>query len=254
MAVLDSGVATARALPGSRVACLDDDGKPDPSITNEHGTLCAALIAADGRNVKGVAPKARIASLNVTYVDGVVSPAKVGAALRSTVAQGVDAIACSFTLEQCGSDVLSAFAAVIDRGIPVFGAADPDGKSPPFPDGVEGAIVVGPLGSGTAVLQGTRLSPRVDLLAPGQDLLTLRRDGTSFVWQESLTSGATALAAGVGALLLSLAQGSARRELGRELRQLLVAEGASSSSSSTAKVLDPARAMAAVQARLRTRP
>lgn len=249
VAVLDSGVATSKVLPASRVDCFDSEGRASASITNEHGTLCAALIAANGKRVKGVAPKARIASFEVTLVDGVVSPVRVESALRQAVARGADVIACAFTLEQCQQSVLSAFESVVDSGIPVFGAADPTGASPPFPDSVDGVIIVGPQGAGSEVLHGTDISPRVDLLAPGQDLLTLRRNGTPTVWQASRTSGATALATGVGALLVSLVDGAARRKLGRELRDILVAEGASLAGSSRTKVLDSARAMAAVRAR-----
>jgi subtilisin family serine protease len=251
IAVLDSGVSHSSALPERRVTCLSHTGSADRATTNEHGTRCTGLIAADGPRALGVAPEADVLSLHVTFADGQVSPARVRDAVRVALRRGADLISCSFGLEAPQDVVSQVFGEAIDSGVPVFGAASPTGKASLFPDSIDGVIVVGALGDGTSVLPGTRLSPAVRLLVQGRDLVTVGPDGKKLVWGDSSTSGATAVAAGVGALLLALAKGAPRRALGRELLEILCSTGGAAQSSHPARILDPASAMKAAEDFLR---
>ena len=161
--------------------------------------------------------------------------------------RGVDLISCSFTITN-SREISSR--ALPSRSLQEFRSlvhARPDGTSPLFPDQVAGTIVVGPLGDGAEVPAEIGLSSRVDLLAPGKHLETVGANGQGFVWREIGSSPATAVAAGVGALLLALTSGERRRELGRALRKLLRSTGSISSNVDTARVLEPNAALAAVE-------
>ncbi len=249
VALLDSGVSVSRALPRSRVSRLDSAGRPDVVTNSDHGTNCAGIIAAQGSRTRGVAPAAKILSYNVTYGDGTVSSAKLIEAVEQAIRENVDLISCSLgTNDDSNGRVISIFEKAIDQGIAVFGAAEFFGKTSRFPDAVDGAIVVGPLGDRDEVVAGAGLSPKVNLMAQGHDLVTVDSHGRRLRWPDSRTSGATALAAGVGALVLSAVPSRRRRAVSRALLDLMRKSGRPLPSQPSATILQPRSLFAAVEA------
>lgn len=250
IALLDSGVSRSPALPASRVICLNHLGKPNITTVGQHGTLCAGLLASEHATARGVTPNARVLSYLVTMASGTLSPSRVEAAVADAIDKGADVLSCSFTLTRLGPELESVFRRAIASGVVVVAATDIDAQHRPFPDRLRSALVVGPATESGRIPRGLPLSEHVDVLAPGTNLLTVRGDGRKVRWEGPNSSGPTALVAGVAALLLALARGDRRRQLGRTLPGLIAATAAPipNASPSTPGLIRPVTALAAARA------
>jgi subtilisin family serine protease len=225
VAVLDSDVSTSVALPPSRVLRVGlDGGRPEPS-GDSHGTFCASLIASEKRDAEGVAPEAKILSIQIATNAGAIPARSVSRGLALALALGCDVISCSFTLKNL-RDQKDAIAELVRRahlgGIPLLAAhGNTRSNTAPFPENVQHAIVVSAHG-----LNGRPLSVNAnewtDVASLGERLTVVNAAGLTRRWAGK-TSGATALVAGVVALGLAAVSKSKRERAGMAVEGLLKA-------------------------------
>jgi subtilisin family serine protease len=206
-------------------------GMPDSG----HGTFCAAQVAAcvdNGKGGCGVAPEAKLVLISVladqvgtqaTLARGVAYAADPS--MESVNGEGVDVLACSlgpngadWALTTVLEDALN-FAAASGRkgrGLPIFWATT-NGNFPISHDEVVSHAVVIRVGRSTRsdTENNSGYGPELDFLAPGVDVYNAVSGGTYRFWTG--TSFAAPLAAGIGALVLSIAPDLT----GEELRTLM---------------------------------
>jgi subtilisin family serine protease len=213
IAILDGGVDDVAGLRGERVQHLDHEGRETSpwDSSNGHGTACASLAASSHKHAPGVAPGARVLSINVAGVNGEPLLFKVESALR---------VALESEMSLPLWDVLRE-AQLLGRVV-VAAAGNDETVTSAFPENVPEVISVAALSRALTPLSGGRFGPFIDIAAPGQDL----RVSTSFGiknWRGA-TSGAAALVSGVCALVLSAAKrhGLDTSEVGRLLPELLL--------------------------------
>jgi serine protease AprX len=240
VAVMDTGIADEPDLNGSIVARLDfvNDGAtmPDPS---GHGTFVAGLIAAHGRDFKGVAPDAKLISLRVLDQNGRGSMHSVLAAfdwiLKNRSAYHIKVLNLSFGAPQKTTYHRELLAGVVESawfaGVTVVAAAGNAGPAPStiaMPGADPFVATVGSFADqGTVALNDDRESlfssrgptkdgfAKPDILAPGEHVVSLRVAGSAMdlggprntertaYARLSGTSASTAFAAGVAALVAS---------------------------------------------------
>jgi major intracellular serine protease len=209
VAVIDTGVDYYHPdLMGRILGGKDFTGKGDYMDGNGHGTHVAGTIAASntGTGIIGVAPKAKILALKALddngegYMDWTVQ------AIRYAITQDVDVINMSLG----GPHTLSLRRAVqeaVNAGIIVVAAAGNEGdgndqtEELSYPGAYPEVIQVGAVGYNGALAYFSNTNKEVDILAPGEDILSTypggkyaRLDGTSM---------ATPHVAGAAALLKS---------------------------------------------------
>ena len=215
---------------------------------DNHGTPCAGLIAAAGTNggAVGVAPSCRLLAVKIFHADFLASDAAVADAIRYA-AINADVLSCSWSGGQGSLDIELAIedAGTLGRegrGAPIFCAAGNGwGRPVAFPANHPDTIAVG------AVDKNQRLSPYSNVgdelwvVAPSsgapnsgaQDIFTTdvsyeqRGYNPRPKWDPAGlhtsdfggTSAATPIAAGVGALVLSLYPNADRADVADILRQ-----------------------------------
>ncbi len=239
VAVMDTGIADHPDLKGSVVARIDfvNDGAtmPDPS---GHGTFVAGLIAAHGRDFKGVAPDAKLVSLRVLDGNGRGSMHSVLAAfdwiLRNRTAYHVKVLNLSFGAPAKTTYHRALLAGVVESawfaGVTVVAAAGNDGPtlgSITMPGADPFVVTAGSFADqGTLAWEDDRESvfssrgptkdgfTKPDILAPGERIVSLRALGSAMdlgrprgadgelYARLTGTSASTAMAAGVAALVV----------------------------------------------------
>ncbi len=196
--------------------------RPDPYDDEGHGTAMAGLIAANG-SLRGIAPDAGLIVVKSLNSAGFGSSQAVADGIRFCVdpfgngTRGADIVSVSLGSKAplfVATDVSVATQAAIDRGVIVVAAAGNDGG--PFDDGdveipanVPLAIAVGavdasgriaPFSSIGATANRTDPNRKPEVAAPGVQLISTA-PGAHYVTLSG-TSPATAIAAGIVALLL----------------------------------------------------
>jgi serine protease AprX len=239
VALMDTGIAQHPDLQDSVVARVDfvNDGSTlqDPS---GHGTFVAGLIAAHGRDFKGVAPDAKLVSLRVLDQNGQGTMHAVLAAfdwlLQNRATLHIKVLNLSFGAPQRSSYHRELLAGVVESawfaGITVVAAAGNDGPSTgtvAMPGADPFVVTVGSFADqGTLAIGDDRESifssrgptrdgfAKPDVLAPGEHVVSLRVPGTAL--DQSLggdpaasayarlsgTSASTAMVAGAAADIL----------------------------------------------------
>ncbi|MFL6232684.1 MAG: S8 family serine peptidase, partial [Thermoanaerobaculia bacterium] len=203
-----------------------------------HGTCCAGLIAARGLNggSVGVAPGCRILPVKIFHGDDLAPDEWVADAIRYA-ALNADILSCSWA----GGASLDVHSALEDagrsrggRGVAVFCAAGNDFGAPVhFPASDPNAIAVGASTDQAKRAAYSNLGPELSLVAPssggvhaifttdlsipdrGFNLGSVGQGGVDGLHTNSFggTSAAAPLAAGVGALVLSVNPDLTRLEL-----------------------------------------
>ena len=268
VAVIDTGVdythedfdqAALWRNPNERANGRDDDnnglvddllgwnfaaGNNNPWDDSGHGTHVAGLIAActnNGVGIAGVSPGVRLLPLKVAEFDGQAKSANVAAAMDYAVASGAHIINLSLNGNNSTELERAAAQRALDAGVLLVVAAGNHGVSvDDFSYGaLPGALIVG-----ATTPQGTRAGfsnfGRIDLVAPGVDVLSLRAEDTDFIahtgradyeplaatppghtdyYRASGTSFAAAIVSGVAARLLQVRPTLALRELRQVLTQ-----------------------------------
>ena len=185
----------------------DGDGMPDGAVG--HGTSVAGLLAAvgnDATGVAGVAWQVSVMPVRVTGPEGDGFFSSFVKAMDYAVANDADIINISLASSVITEAAQTAVQSALDAGIVVIGAAGNTGFNVSFPAGLDGVIAVGAHGGEGSPDTRASFSPRspgVDIVAPGNGLLTTHVTpvsvepayttvvGTSF--SAPLVSGAAAL-------------------------------------------------------------
>jgi subtilisin family serine protease len=179
-----------------------DDG--DLADANGHGTHVAGIIAAAGNNgegIAGVAWRARVMAVRVLDDDAVGWESDVIRGLRYAVAEGARVVNMSLGLRQASRALAEAVAEAEARGVVVVAAAGNDGGAALYPAAYPTALSVGASDRGDRRAGFSAAGARLDLLAPGVDILSTWSGLPYFA--RSGTSMAAPHAAGVAALLIA---------------------------------------------------
>gem|GEM_PF-2408336 len=205
VAILDSGVANARGLPGERIAQYDPSGRPEQRrdwTSGFHGTQVVSVLASGEPEAIGIAPEARCSCFNVYGSQQRPMASRVSAALARAIAMKVDLICCTFSLERSSNELRQRIIAAHAAQIPILASASDTNKIAPFPDQTGGVICV----AATTVLKTVLARPAgcsAKVAAPGVDILASTPIGVA---RFSGTSAAAPIATGVVALALAHAR------------------------------------------------
>lgn len=210
VAVLDTGVDTHHPdLDGAIKDAKDFTGSIfGPEDRQGHGTHCVSSIAAregNSQGTAGIAPECQILSGKVLGDDGNGSDDSVVKGIEWAMAQGADIISMSLGGPNMGARMLAALRAFVSRpGHFIFAAAGNDGPSRPdtvnYPAKWVECLSIGSVDKNGKVSRFSSRGPRVDVVAPGENILAAIPDGYA---RMSGTSMATPIAAGVGCLCLA---------------------------------------------------
>jgi hypothetical protein len=206
VAVLGSGVsAAAPALAGAVLPGRDVlTGGPADTDCLGAGTFAAGIIAArqvPGSAFAGLAPAARILPVTVTGSGGRASPAAVAAGIRYAVASGASVVDAALPAPPGPSPaLLSAVRYARAANVVVVAPVATSGLTSAanqlsFPADYPGVIAVCAVGRGGAPVSAGTAGVRVDLAAPGAQVVSTAPLGTG----DLTTTGAWAATAFVAA-------------------------------------------------------
>jgi subtilisin family serine protease len=240
--IIDAGVSAhecfdlpGKVVPGFDFEELDDDALPSGS---HHGTACAALAVAAAGQVRGVAPRCTLMPIRRTGVD---DHLRLAEAFVWAADHGADIISCSFGIDGRPwilPDVVRAALEYVTtrgrngRGVPIFFAAGNGNEQISSDEWASSEFTIAVAASTDQAQRApySDFGPEVCVCAPSSGgasgITTAANQG--YTSDFGGTSAAAPIAAGVGALVLSLAP----HMHWKELRELL--EG-------TARKIDPER-------------
>jgi hypothetical protein len=212
VAVVDSGIdldhpdLSAQVLRDKGYNALSKGSPPEDD--NGHGTHVAGVIAAtvgNGEGVRGVAgfPFVKVLPIKVMDETGSGSTYNIAKGIDYAVEQQVDVINLSVGGPEEDPFIREAVKRAVRKGIPVVAAAGNDGGSARYstPANVKEAITVGAVQRDRKRLPESNYGPEVDLVAPGEQVLsTYWRKVTDYAYMTG-TSAATPFVSGVVALM-----------------------------------------------------
>ena len=231
IAFLDTGINYNRAAlgggfgPGFKVIGGYDfvDNDNNPMDADGHGTGVAAVAAGttwtyDDSTYRGISPGAKIVALRIDNGSGDVPDARYQAALQWIIANRVAFGITVVNISEGGDQVFSArttnnslyadeLATLKAAGVFIAVASGNDGvTSPPgieYPAADPSVFSVGSSNLNDDVADHTSRSPILDILAPGQNVITYYRDGNGnwIITPATGTSWAAPHVAGAAALL-----------------------------------------------------
>jgi predicted outer membrane repeat protein len=196
-----------------------------PLDDNGHGTHCAGIIAAQGNNgldIAGVCWNAKIMAIKFMDSTGSGTYANAAAAFYYAADNGADIISNSWGKDDYSQTMQDAVNYAYSQGVIVVAAAGNDVQYyfPHYPASMEHVISVAATDSRDKKAAFSNYGSRIDISAPGVDVLSLRAAGTSigtpyntYTTIASGTSMACPHIAGVLALLLSEYPGLSREEI-----------------------------------------
>ncbi len=253
---VDDGFDLVRGVPGATVDCT-------PHGTGLAGVVVAAPVPDTG--FVGLAPQARVLPLQVTDEPRTdnggepVSTAALAAAVGQAVAAGAQVVDVGVVVYTDDPALRAAVEQAVAAGVLVVAPAgdahdeDRDGAGPtqltPYPAAYDGVLGVGAADRFGGRVQTSQVGDYVDLLAPGQDVVSSGVVGQR-VYQG--TSIAAAYVAATAALLLGLPDADRAEPLPADGPSRVAALTARITSTATggdgslrygAGVLDPVRAL-----------
>ena len=204
------------------------DGAPGFGASGSHGCYCSGVIAASGTEVFGVAPETTIAYGRVKLNSRSIAE---GIEWLLTVRPAIHAISISLEIFEENENpddfqaMKDAIAKAEEKGKLVVAAlgndfARDEEMIPRFPAAFDTVLAVGALKSNGELHEESGMHHCVDLVAPGQEILTTEQGGGTFnAFQR--TSAAAAFAAGCVALLLQVARDNELNITPAQIRTLL---------------------------------
>lgn len=208
VAVLDSGICASHPELQGRIVAgydfIDDDSTPQDNFG--HGCSVAGVIAASSNNaagIAGVAPNAMIMPVRVLDDVGLGNYSDIAEGIIWAADNDADIINLSLAGPDPSAALADAVAYAINRGVTVIAATGNYGLDTVwYPAAFPGVIAVGSVDSNLQRSSFSNHSDRVDMLAPGRDILTLSADG-DYIFMSG-TSFAAPHVAGLEALALAL--------------------------------------------------
>ncbi|MFI7541072.1 type VII secretion-associated serine protease mycosin [Actinoplanes sp. NPDC049599] len=228
VAVIDSGIAKHRDLPGvvSGTDLFKPGGDGRTDLTG-HGTSMAGLIAAHGgsrERALGIAPDAKIIPIRVLGKGRTLN--SLGPALRYAIAHGAKVINISLAGGIDPDDIKGIQEAQEADVVVIAGAGNkPDSVSVAAPAFLESVVAVGAVDRNGKKAAISVSGKALDLTAPGQDIASTGRTGGYIVGQDG-TSDAAAIVSGAAALLRSKYPNMSATEVVKRLESTAVDKGA----------------------------
>jgi len=219
------------------------DDSQSPWDNHGHGTHVAGIIAArsdNGRGIAGVAPNVKLMALKALNANGYGRGSDIARAIRYAVDQGARIIHLSLGGESPGVLERQALEYADDNRVLVVVAAGNQAAriADQGYEALPGVMVIGALGADRKRAAFSDWGGRLDLVAPGVDILSLRAMGTDFLqrsgeadyrpgeaivgrdyYRASGTSFAAPYVTGAAALLLGRYPELAPHTVARILRQ-----------------------------------
>lgn len=210
VAVIDTGVrADHEDLAGAVLSGLDlvgggGDGRTDP---NGHGTHVAGIIAArdgNGKGIAGAAPEVQILPVRVLDANGAGFTSDVAEGIIWASEHGARIINLSLGGTAASEGMREAIKYALSKGALVFAAAGNSGESGSpaiYPAAFPETVAVGAVRSNLERAPYSNVGSYVDVVAPGDSIISTYQSGDLQYASESGTSMATPYAAAVGALI-----------------------------------------------------
>ena len=190
----------------------------NPMDENGHGTLIAGIIGAEANNIIGIAgaaPKVKLLNIRAFDSNGYGQEDDVASAILYAVMMGAKIINMSFGDTQFSYVLRDVIKYAYSKGIVLVASSGNSGEDQPhYPSGYTEVISVGNSTEDDNVSPSSSYGSRLDLVAPGTDILT-----TSMGGGYSTVSGTSASAPFVSAAAgLLLSTGNYSNE---EVKQIL---------------------------------
>jgi thermitase len=204
VAVIDSGICAEHPDLQGRVLAgydfVEDDAVPQDM--SGHGCAVAGIISANidnGIGIAGVAPNTSILPLRVLDAQGIGSYSNLAAAMVYAVDNGAKIINLSLGGVYHSSLLENAVNYAVSHGVLVVASAGNTGSLEVlFPAAYPAVIAVGAVDNAGQRSSFSAYGAGVDLYAPGENIMSLVRDGS--YRQDSGTSMASAFVSAVAAL------------------------------------------------------
>ncbi|MEV4561371.1 S8 family serine peptidase [Kitasatospora sp. NPDC049285] len=207
VAVLGSGVDDTAGVLGPRltVGPRQYDAGPAADCVG-HGTFAAGLIAAarrPGVGFAGLAPQAGILAIGVTDQAGTTNGGLLAGGIRAAADAGARIIAVVAATPAASAELADAVRYAQARGALLIAPAGSDSgwQGQAYPAGYPGVLSVAAIGPGGTQKQGLAADIRVDLVAPGESVMSTGPGGKGY-YTATGPSYAAALVAGSAALVL----------------------------------------------------
>jgi len=153
-----------------------------------HGTHVAGIIGAKGNNNKGiigVAYDSKIMPLKILGDGRISYPDRIAAGIRYAADMDAKILSCSFAAPY-NNDVISAFRYAFDKGcIIIASAGNDDDIINEYPAMLDYTVAVGSIGEDNTRSSWSNYGIDLDVVAPGEDILSLRAPGTNITGSSS---------------------------------------------------------------------
>lgn len=222
VAILDSGVELdhpdlqANLLTGFDATVASGVGNQGNHSGHPHGTNCAGIVAAVGKNNMGVIGVAYSSKILPIHMGSSPQASFVAKGLNWARINGARVVSMSFGTIQT-NDVNTAISNALNSGCVLVAAAGNSNTAVGYPANVDGVIAVGAIDrcgirSGKANITGScdpwsfnasSYGSRLDVVASGSSVYTTNINGT-YTSSFGGTSAACPMVAGVAALILSV--------------------------------------------------
>lgn len=245
VAILDTGVKSSHPDLKGRVAKGYNaiTGKAGARKDNNgHGTFLAGMIAGktNGTGVAGLAPNARILPVKVLDGEGVGDSSDIARGIIWATDNGADVINMSFGADSTNRVEAEAIDYARGAGVTLIAAAGNEGaRLTMYPAGYPGVLGVGATDFDNKRASFSNRGPHVDVVAPGQGILSTYTKKPYF-WTSG-TSMSTAYTSAVAALAMSYSPGAGGEPLIQQITTTARDIGATGSDADTgAGIIDPA--------------
>lgn len=241
VAVIDDGVEEHEDFYESGGFCVvlegytaNGDGTGRPRPNNLHGECCAGIIAAVHNNlgIAGVAPYSRIVPVRIVKNSNVFFSRRKIARAISKSWQDYDAsiLSCSWGIDDSNDLVSNAIIEAATEGrngkgcIVVFSSGNDNSSIIPNPNGLDEVLCVGAVNENGIKPSYSNYGSKLDLVAPGQNIVTTDRMGNygycnnqatspDYFQEFGRTSAACPHVSGVAALMLSVNSNLTREDV-----------------------------------------
>ena len=189
---LDGAILNAKDFTNSRFGAED---------RHDHGTWCCGMIGARAGNnigIRGIAPECQIIVAKVLGDNGSGSDQSIAAGMQWAWDQGADFFSLSLGGRGMPAYLKDLFQQIVNDGKFIFAASGNDGGPVNDPGAFGSTIGVGSVDKSGVISKFTSRGPQLDILAPGEDMLSTIGDGQ--FGEMTGTSMATPAACAVGML------------------------------------------------------